>query len=60
MIREQNELNANTIAYNKQRQQITYKFKEIKFEVVNKISNLHVIDEFKYHLISVAIEKKLK
>lgn len=38
MIREQNKLNANTVKYKKQRQQITYKFEEIKFEVINKIS----------------------
>lgn len=38
MIREQNELNANKIAYSKQKQQITYRFEEIKYEVINKIS----------------------
>lgn len=39
MIREQNELDANKIAYNKQRQQITHKFEKIKYEVINKITN---------------------
>lgn len=38
MIKEQNELNANKIAYSKQREQITYKFANIKNEVINKIS----------------------